>query len=298
MIRNIFISLLISTALFSGPTVTYEQAGGRLGDHLISYLHAKWISYQYGIPLAYTPFLFSDAFALSELEVPLEAKKKLVPVTNLSQLNRLEDKIYQIPYVTECPEEYLTGHPFWKERPFILVDWNDREFIEWVRPCLAPRIPVSPLSLPKDQITVALHIRRPYGQDADPNIHRIFPYKFLPDQFYIDQLNWIYEEMGRQPLYVYIFSNDPARRKIAHQFQAKLKNKNVTFDFPKVLDESREGVISDLFSMMEFDCIIRPESNLSIVASKFGKQQIVISPEHVIVNTRENIVDRVKIERR
>jgi len=298
MIRNLFISLLISTALFSGPMVTYELAGGRLGDQLIGYLHAKWISYQYGIPLAYTPFLFSEAFALSELEAPLDVKKKLVPVTDLSQLNRLEDNIYQILYVTECPGEYFTGHPFWNDRPFILVDWNDRQFIEWVSPCLAPRIPIKTLSLPKDKVTVALHIRRPYGPDADPNIQRIFPYKFLPDQFYIDQLNRIYQEMGRQPLYVYIFSNDPAARKIANQFQLKLKNKNVTFDFPKVLDQSREGVISDLFSMMEFDCMIRPESNLSIVASKFGKQQIVISPEHVIVNTRENIVDRVKIERR
>ena len=65
-----------------------------------------------------------------------------------------------------------------------------------------------------------------------------------------------------------------------------------------MLNENREGILADLYSMMDFDCIIRPDSNLSIVASKFGRQKIVISPEHVTVNKKGNVVDRIRIERR
>lgn len=297
MIR-FFISLLAFATLLGAPQVTYEPSGGRVGDHLITYLHAKWISYKYGIPLAFHPFLFSEAFAVHKLETPLDSSQEVVPVTDLSMLNNLEDKVYQILYVTECMGEYLNGHPYWHNRPFIHVDWNDQDFIEWVRPCLEPRIPVKLLPLPSDKVTVALHIRRPYGIDGYESVYQIFPYKFLPDQFYVDQLRWIYEEMGRRPLYVYLFSNDPRTRKIAAILKLKVNNRNITFDYPNVLNETREGVLDDFFSMMHFDCMVRPDSNLSIVASKLGYQTIVISPEHVTVNKKGNVVDRVRIERR
>ncbi len=256
--RYFFLSLFAFTSLYAEPKVTYESSGGRFGDHLITYLHAKWISYRYGIPLAFHPFLYSDALAVHGLETPLDPRQKVVPVTDLSQLNHLEDKIYQILYVTDCMGEYLNGHPYWNNRPFIHVDWNDRNFIEWVRPCLEPHIPLSLLKLPSDKVTVALHIRRPYGIDGDESIYQIFPYKFLPDQFYIDQLHWIYEEMGRRPLYVYIFSNDPRAKKIAAALQLGAKNRNITFDYPKVLNENMEGVLADFYSMMHFDCLSGP----------------------------------------
>ena len=48
--------------------VTYDVSPGRFGDQMLCYLHAKWISYRYGFPLLYKPFLHSDAFALHEKE--------------------------------------------------------------------------------------------------------------------------------------------------------------------------------------------------------------------------------------
>src|SRR5262245_12260228 len=52
-------------------SITY-QGGARMGDWLICYIHAKWISFQEGIPLIYSPFPYSSEFVLSEKEMHIE----------------------------------------------------------------------------------------------------------------------------------------------------------------------------------------------------------------------------------
>ena len=42
--------------------------GGRLGDQLIAYMHAKWVSYLYDIPLLYKPFHYSNDLVLDDKE--------------------------------------------------------------------------------------------------------------------------------------------------------------------------------------------------------------------------------------
>jgi len=297
--RLLFIfSFFLFTSLLAEPKVTHGGAAGRLGDHLIAYLHAKWIAYHYGMPYVYKPFLYSDAFVLHLTEKPYNSKENTVKVKDLTLLDHPENKVYEILYSPESLGEYPNEAQFRNGCPYIAVDWNDKAFLDWVQPCLAPRTPIKTIPLPVDKVSVALHIRRPCGVDASPKIHQVFPYKFLPEQFYIDQLKWLYEEMGRRPMYVYIFSNDPNAKKLAAGFEAALKNPHIIFDYPKTPGESKEAVLKDFYSMMNFDCMIRADSNLSIVASKLGRQKIVISPEHITVNSNKNVVDRVRIERR
>lgn len=285
--------LAFSSNLSAEAKVTYGFSAGRLGDHLISYLHAKWVSYQHHIPLLYTPFQGSDAFCLHDLEEPLIGDEKIVPLNDLSQLDRLKNVVYKIPYAPDYRQEYEYLKGLEQVCPYIQVDWKDKAFIEWVRPFLAPRVPVNTLCLPKDKITVALHIRRHVGVDRNQRLAVTYPYKFLPDRFYLEQILWIYEAFNQQPLYIYFFSNDPDIRNVAAAYEKSLKIDNITFDWGDGSD-----VLADLYSMMEFDCIVRPQSNLSIVASIFGQQKLVIFPEHVKMDWlgSSHVVDKVARE--
>ena len=278
--------------------VTYGLSKGRLGDQFVSYLHAKWIAHRYSIPLLYRPFPHSDSFLFHTLETPVNRRQKTITLTNLQWLERPADCVYLIPYAPECQHDYTFFPPgYQKEHPYVEVDWEDKKFIEWVRPYLSLRVPIQLIPLPSDKVTVALHIRRLAGEDALlPNLLSYFPYKFLPDSFYIEQLRWIYQEMGEKPLYVYLFSNDPNLQGLAKSYQAALQLPNITFDFrpPRT-----DALLSDFFSMMHFTILVRPESNLSIVADRLGFQKIVLSPEHVTIRKgAENVVDKVKIKRK
>ena len=292
-INSFFLFLILSHSLCAEAKVTYGFSEGRLGDNLISYLHAKWVSYLYQIPLSYIPFDGSDNFLLHELEKPFGSGEKTVTLNDLSQLDWFKDVVYKIPYAPDYLQEYEHIRGLKNICPYIKVDWEDKTFIEWARPFLSPRTPVKTLCLPTDKITVALHIRRHVGVDRDPRLATFYPYKFLPNQFYIDQIRWIYKEFNEQPLYIYFFSNDPDMEKVAEFYKKTLNIDNITFDWGK-----ENSVLTDFYSMMQFDCLVRPQSNLSIVASKFGRQKLVISPEHVKTGRRGNVVDKVLIEKR
>ena len=292
------LTLAVSLLLFKPPLtaeaqVTYGLSKGRLGDQLVSYLHAKWISYRYGLPLVYTSFPHSNAFLFHESETRKNRHHRPVTLTDLSVLEAPENRLYLIPYAPECVHDYdFFPSTYQQEHPYIQVDWEDKAFIEWVRPFVSPRLPIKLIDLPKDKVTVAVHIRTLTGADGQiPNLLAYFPYKFLPDTFYIDQIRWTYEKMGRKPLYVFLFSNDPLVKTIAERYKSTLNIPDITFDYRS----GKEDLLSDLFSMMHFDVLIRSESNLSIVADKLGFQKIVISPQHVVINRGENVVDEVKI---
>ena len=70
---------LVFTGLLSSESyITYEFFGGRFGDCLLSYLHAKWLSYKYQLPLLYKPFKYSS-------DLCLDAKEQLIhPILTVS----------------------------------------------------------------------------------------------------------------------------------------------------------------------------------------------------------------------
>src|ERR1700728_1817882 len=50
--------------------ITYALSGGRFGDNLLAFMHAKWFSYRFKLPLLYKPFPYSDQLQLSLDEKP------------------------------------------------------------------------------------------------------------------------------------------------------------------------------------------------------------------------------------
>ncbi len=147
--------------------ITYETPGGRLGDQLIAYMHAKWVSYLYDIPLLYKPFHYSNDLVLDDKEklyrTPLSFEFTLkVEDLNIIAENTHSDVLYIIPYFPESSYELKLAK--W---PYFPVDWQDPYFLSLLRTLIYPKSPLPQTDLPKDRITVAAHVRRGGGFD-DP----------------------------------------------------------------------------------------------------------------------------------
>src|SRR3990167_7495875 len=69
--------LLVLSPLYArSGAVTYDYENGRFGDSLLNYLHAKWFSFDKGIPLLYKPLPYSDQLTLSEKEIAYKDKPR------------------------------------------------------------------------------------------------------------------------------------------------------------------------------------------------------------------------------
>lgn len=283
----------------SKVAVTYGRGGGRFGDNLISYLHAKWISYHYKIPLLYKTFKYSDQLTLHEKEKKLTSQlfKSFSHVITPS-LKRLVDyternpsTLYVIPYFPEIfriPENKKDSYHF-------NVDWDDPGFVNEIRKMLTPISIRAKLVLPKDRISVAVHVRKGGGFDT-PDKWKKRPLKLPPDSYYIEQIERMSTILGGEPLYVYIFTDDESPATIVEHFEKYFENTEVQFDCRREGNHHNANVVQDFVEMGQFDCLIRPNSHYSIVISKIAPFKVVISPSH-FAWLDENIgyVDEVEV---
>ncbi len=293
--------------------VTYTFSGGRFGDNLVAYLHAKWISYKYNMPLLYIPFQYSDQLAMDELEKHFSSldintafkyhitlKKGDIP-----DFNNDSGTLYTIPYFPESLQEYERSNDY----PYFEVDWNDEGFIKEIQRTIKPRYHVEKLPLPNDRITVAVHLRkRSAGIDDGPLlfeqnvpaelwaccVDRGCPFKFASDDYYQDQIKRTSAFFGHQPMYVYLFSDAPNIAELANQYQQKINCPNIEFDYRKTPNHHL-GVIEDFFALTQFDCLIRVDSNFSLTASKLKRYQLMATPKHYYYHPTRGypIIDQV-----
>lgn len=306
--------------------VTQEIAGGRLGDQIISYLHAKWVSYKYQLPLYYQPFPYSDQLVLHDQEMRYQDvpqhlyKKTLVRGQTLDQfINPFENNVlYAIPYFPESKEEYLpTQGPTkgWQRPTNIFVDfpvdWHDKKFKKIIQKMVAPKYPINLVQPPKNKISVAIQVRKNSGgydlpllnglaeKDFNPDqvyVDVVFPLKHPPDAYYIEQLKKVIGMFPDREFYVFIFTDDPQPLAVMNAIKAGISDKNVEFACRTTENNHHSNVLEDLFSMTIFDCLVRPDSNLSIVAARLGDFKVTIAPKHHHWEERKLVIDEVVIE--
>lgn len=277
--------------------ITYDFSGGRLGDNLVAYFHAKWLSYRLGLAFLFKPFPHAEKFELIERDQlfsdDFRFKNKVV-VRNIQQIDPLsESTLYVVPYSPECRFEYEMLGLKWL--PIVNVDWKDPCFLQEVKACLTPKKTLAATALPKGKVSVALHVRRGGGIDAYPASMYRWPLKFPPDTYYIQQLKWIANVL-KKPLYVYIFTDDLHPEKIAATYKKALHNKKITFDYRKENNTPNANLLEDFFAMSQFDCLVLCQSNYSLMASKIGNYKIKIYPTHSYFLNGQVIVDGVERE--
>jgi len=300
-----FLSLFICIAHVSAKSaVTYTFSGGRLGDNLLAYCHAKWIAYKYDIPLLYRAFPYSDQLMMHEKEILLtqEEYAKYDAIIDISKVYPYlfepeKNILYVIPYFPESIIEREKNPRFFYYFP---VDWDDYAFKAELCTMISPRFPLTITKKPKDCLTIALHVRIGTGFDIAslkdyPNqtAENISQLKFPPLTYYIQQLKRIAEYYPNELLHVRMFTDHNNPAELADFFKENVQCPRMGFAYRN--DDNRHdlNVLEDFFSITQFDCLIRPDANFSTVASKLGHYKIQISPWHCIVHENQYHIDEI-----
>jgi len=270
--------------------ITYELNGGRFGDNLRSYAIAKWLSLQYNLPLLYLPFPYSDELMIAELEqsYSIEADGGFKDIVYLPSSRELKLK--------NNNNALYVSH--WRAR--VKLDWNSQVFVEQLRRTIAPRYHIDKVAIPAGYLSVAVHVRNGGGfvVDTEQEKERC-PLRFVPEEFFIDQVARIADMFPDQSIYVHIFTDHPQPAELAQKFHKTLHNDRVIFGYREVGNSHKSYVLEDFFSMMDFDCLVRPGSHFSRFVERLGTNKIVIYPYSVKKNSQgTSVIDVVAVKTR
>ena len=273
--------------------------GGRLGDQILDYTHAKWISYKWKIPLYFKPFDYSDQFVFHDFEKHLTPERAtLFTEKHLTSLEELKnsvrvDTLYFVVHVPDSYEEFLFNGGYGL---YIPVDWTDQKFKYMMRSLIAPKNPLDLIYPPKETISVALHLRTGGGfvWDTD-SMKQCLPLRFPDFPYYVEQLNKLYAHLGRESLYVHIFTDSPDPESLRTILRGYFPQDNIEFGCRTEGNRHDANVLEDLFSMLNFDCLIRPMSHFSMTASHLTDFKIEFFPTHGYWENNRFVVDQVKM---
>lgn len=295
-----------------GAMVTNSLEGGRFGDKLLGYLHAKWISFKYKIPIIYKPFLFSDQLALHHLESQGDREKlseKNFTTEEEFERNVNGSSLYVIPYFGENLVEFRDN----KHWIYFDVGWNHPQFKREIKQLVCP-IKNGTDSLGScglknsNSLSVAVHVRVGTGYDFPSDATKLFidnlvvtpvglPTKFPPLPFYIEQLKNLSLLLGNPPLYVFIFTDVPDPEHIITKIRSELKDfNNMQFDYRAKDNNHDKNVLDDFFALTRFDCLIRPQSNFSLLAAKLADYLIEIYPVDFVYQDKVPVIHKIAIK--
>jgi hypothetical protein len=276
---------------FGNDAIAYSLTNGRFGDQLLCYLHAKWFSYYYDIPLLYTPFLYSSELVLSDKEILSngQAFSKQIYVSSLLSFENSKSKestIYHTSYFAESLFEQMNSSNC------LSVNWKDENFRQIVLPLLAPKKALQLVYPYDDCISIAIHIRE--GGNIDTDHTRYYaPYKLPPIDFYIDALKNMIDLFPKRELYCFVFTDALKPDVIVKKLQTLFPQ--VTFDYRKKGNGPKNYVLEDFFSFFEFDALIRPDSNFSIIPSLLHDYAVAISPKNFSYKNDSPVIDELNI---
>ena len=304
--RSLILTLLIffSVQAAGGKSaVTYTFSGGRFGDCLIAYCHALWIAYQLDLDFIYQPFKYSDHLMLHETDI-LYSAAAIQNYTQTSHINYAfqygvqPDTLYIVPFF---PESHIEHND--PRCPFLFqVNWEDQGFIRELKKRIWPQNALSLPVIPSDCITVALHVRKGTGWDIPkfaPSFEKLtemHPLKWPPDTYYIEQIKKISEQFTHQKIYIYLFTDHDKPRELIEKYQKAVDNPFIIWDCRHENNRQDLNVLEDFFALTQFDCLIRNDSNFSIVASKLGDYKILLAPWGSKMIDGEIVINEVLIE--
>ncbi len=281
--------------------ITYSLHSGLFEDILMAYAHAKWIARQYGLPFLYRPFLFSDELRLSELDQHLEGPfhfKKTLTISHISQLLEAPPStLLVIPTASEINSNKLQKD---LNKLKIPIDWDDGEFRRELVECLKQKKTggtTQPTPSTHTAIHVAVDVRRSSKIYTTTSKFRELDYLLYPPQsYYISEILRVAQIFPDKPLVVYIFTDNPNAQQIAINFAIALQNPNIIFSHTLSHQHTLQALLEDIDAMPTFDCLIKCQSNFSIMAELLCDPQIVVTPLHVNFDGKEPIVDQVEIK--
>lgn len=127
----------------------------------------------------------------------------------------------------------------------------------------------------------------------------IWPIKFPPDQYYIDQLKELAGMLPGKNLLVYLFTDDPNPEDIVERYSNQLKDHpRIIFSYRQKDNHHTKNVIEDLFAITQCDCLISASSSFAIAAQLLGNHSVLIFPVHAISLPDKIVINKVGVIRR
>lgn len=303
IVKHLFLlSTLITTLQTNSCAITFQKNPGRLGDQILNYCKHKWLAHKYNLDLYVPDFNYKSVFTLSKHEKSakeLDRDKYMHSVKIKADTDIRPRKSQDIVYIGQfyLMIDNIADKYKWSDHLFGLTIINPA-FGDKIRDMLKLRVEFPDLSTPSDCISVAIHIRKGGGFDNplasalyrdQANIptkikkgsqfaDRAAPFKFPPEQFYLDQLLNLYEHLNRQSLYVYIFTDDKKPKEIANRLRERVPFKNIHFDYRPSGNAHNKNVIEDIYAMSRCDYLIRSKSHFPWISQMMGQHKGIIYP--------------------
>lgn len=305
-----FIALLLSLIchqnICTKSRLTFRYNHGRQGDVLLDYTKNFWIAYKNDLELYLLPEIplaYIQQFHLYD-EIPrLTGKRmpKMIPISQDSQIDSHHDNVFYVSqlYITI---DGISDFNMWHQYMF-KCSIEDATFGSAIRRHLTPKETFD-CSFPENIKTVAMHVRKGGGFDFPlaslqyrpthntykqntPIDPKLFvdcsePFKFPPEQYYVDQLIFLYHLLQDQSLYVYIFTDDPNPAQIANNIRQKIEEQhifNIQFDYRKETNRHTLNIVKDIYLMSRFDYFIKSCSHFPWVSQMIGNHKVIISPD-------------------
>ncbi len=283
--------------------ITYQDVSERrFGDALITYLHAKWVAFQHNLPLLYRAFPYSFELVLSDREIKYDAERqkgwneakyrKGFEIPSSSKSEQVPT-LYSVRYFPECRWELANGKKH-NGKPWVdhfAVDWKDRNFRKEIQSLVRPNKSLPSLSLPKDHICLALHYREGGGYDKD--IHSLnLPLKFPPLNFYIEGILKMAQFFEGAPLYVYLFTDALNPGQCVEEIKRSLPaDLDVCFDYRLEGNSHDQNVLEDFFAFFQFDALIHPQSNFSMIPALINDYAATYTVESALQTEEGAVVE-------
>jgi hypothetical protein len=270
------------TSLEIPSRISYEIDGHHLGNNLMSYIRAKWLSSHYNIPLLYKPFPFANQLVLHEQEKkkfsnPVLSKLEAVVIKNEFDLC-FEDSsptLYMLP-------NYIEPEIEWNDNaPFIEVNWQNKDFKKLLKKLLKPLNSIPVVNFPRQRISVAVYIPSPFTKDGRETKNNL-PLQYPPDSYYIEQINRLSDLFFQRPLFVYLFTENRNPKDILDKFKNTVSAPNILFESKTSDKITRVSSVEDFANMGKFDCLIRPANNLGFLLEQLNDYLITVKPVHFV----------------
>lgn len=272
---NLLLLLFYCSSCFAADSaITYEFSGGRFGDNLLAYLHAKWISFNHQIPVLYKPFNLSKELALHDREIlynPSQGRSR----RHVGQgVDPIKPFLYICPYF---PEDEVEKRDYF----YFDVDWKSETFRAHCLEYIAPKQQLLLTKPLENGINIAIHVREGGGFDQD-DMKRKFPNKLPPLRFYQEGLAEVLRLLPDKPIYCHIFTDARVPQLIVDRLKTNLPQ--IKFGCRQGPNSFDRNILEDFFSLFHFDILIRPQSNFSIIPSLLHDYAIVHTPYGTQIN--------------
>ncbi len=301
--RHLFLLHLLLAIFQAHPhAITFQKNPGRLGDQILNYCKHTWLAHKYNLDLYVPEFTYKPFFALSQLEKSDKQLDRDKYIHNIKikadtdiRPRRDQDMLYVGQY--HLMINNIADHTKWADHLFGLTV-IDVVFGNKIRNMLRLCIELPDISVPSGCISVAIHIRKGGGFDkplasvqyrdqvdaskkakiGSQFADRSQPFKFPPEQFYLDQLLNLYEYVDKHDLYVYIFTDDKNPEAITNRLRERISFDNIQFDCRSSGNAHNKNVIEDIYAMSRCDYLIRSKSHYPWIAQMMGQHKGIIYP--------------------